>query len=70
MKLLAGNSNRTLSQDIADHLDMPLTRAQVKRFADNELAWVAIESYWRARGDEDQARRAADRRKVLRSGQR
>ena len=37
MKLLAGNSNRTLSQDIADHLDMPLTRAQVKRFADNEV---------------------------------
>ncbi|MFN4092699.1 MAG: ribose-phosphate pyrophosphokinase [Brevundimonas sp.] len=42
MKLLAGNSNRTLSQDIADHLDMPLTRAQVKRFADNEV-FVVIE---------------------------
>lgn len=37
MKLLAGNSNRTLAQAIADHLDMPLTRAQVKRFADNEV---------------------------------
>ena len=42
MKLLAGNSNRTLSQAIADHLDMPLTRAQVKRFADNEV-FVVIE---------------------------
>lgn len=37
MKLLAGNSNRTLAQAIATHLDMPLTRAQVKRFADNEV---------------------------------
>ncbi len=37
MKLLSGNSNRTLSQAIARHLDMPLTRAQVKRFADNEV---------------------------------
>jgi ribose-phosphate pyrophosphokinase len=42
MKLLAGNSNRTLSRDIAAHLDMPLTRAQVKRFADNEV-FVVIE---------------------------
>ena len=37
MKLLSGNSNRTLSRAIADHLDMPLTKAQVKRFADNEV---------------------------------
>ncbi|HVI32553.1 ribose-phosphate pyrophosphokinase [Phenylobacterium sp.] len=37
MKLLAGNSNRTLAQSIADYLDMPLTRAQVRRFADNEV---------------------------------
>ena len=37
MKLLSGNSNRTLSQAIAAHLDMPLTKAQVKRFADNEV---------------------------------
>ncbi|MDP1778164.1 MAG: hypothetical protein Q8K90_06100, partial [Brevundimonas sp.] len=27
MKLLSGNSNRTLSQAIAAHLDMPLTKA-------------------------------------------
>jgi ribose-phosphate pyrophosphokinase len=37
MKLLAGNSNLTLAQAIADYLDVPLTRAQVRRFADNEV---------------------------------
>jgi ribose-phosphate pyrophosphokinase len=37
MKLLAGNSNRTLASAIAEYLDMPLTRAQVRRFADNEV---------------------------------
>jgi ribose-phosphate pyrophosphokinase len=37
MKLLAGNSNRTLAEAIADYLDSPLTRAQVRRFADNEV---------------------------------
>ena len=37
MKLLSGNSNRTLAQAIGTHLDMPLTKAQVKRFADNEV---------------------------------
>jgi ribose-phosphate pyrophosphokinase len=44
MKLLSGNSNRTLSQAIADHLDMPLTKAQVKRFADNEVFAVIEEN--------------------------
>jgi len=42
MKLLAGNSNRTLAQAVATHLDLPLCRAQVKRFADNEI-WVTID---------------------------
>ena len=37
MKLLAGNSNRTLAEAIAGYLDLPLTRAQVRKFADNEL---------------------------------
>ena len=41
MKLLAGNSNRPLADAIAASLDIPLTRAQVKRFADNE-AWVGV----------------------------
>ena len=44
MKLLSGNSNRTLSQAIANHLDMPLTKAQVKRFADNEVFAVIEEN--------------------------
>jgi ribose-phosphate pyrophosphokinase len=42
MKLLAGNSNRKLAEAIAHHLDLPLTRAQVRRFADNEV-FVAID---------------------------
>ena len=37
MKLLAGNSNVPLAQAIADYLDAPLTKAQVKRFADSEV---------------------------------
>jgi ribose-phosphate pyrophosphokinase len=42
MKLLAGNSNRTLAQAVSNHLDVPLTKAQVKRFPDNEV-WVTID---------------------------
>jgi ribose-phosphate pyrophosphokinase len=42
MKLLAGNSNPELAEAIGRHLDIPLTRAQVKRFADNEV-FVVIE---------------------------
>ena len=42
MKPLAGNSNRPLAEAIAQSLDVPLTRAVVKRYADNE-AWVVIE---------------------------
>src|SRR3984957_6980615 len=42
MKLLAGNSNLGLAQAIADYLDLPLTKAQVRRFSDNEV-FVRIE---------------------------
>jgi ribose-phosphate pyrophosphokinase len=42
MKLLAGNSNPKLARDIAGVLDLPLTRANIRRFADNEV-FVAIE---------------------------
>jgi ribose-phosphate pyrophosphokinase len=42
MKLLAGNSNRALAEAIADTLKVPLTSAQVRRFADNEI-FVVIE---------------------------
>jgi ribose-phosphate pyrophosphokinase len=37
MKLLAGNANAPLAAAIADYLDVPLTKAQVRRFADNEI---------------------------------
>ncbi|MSP43043.1 MAG: ribose-phosphate pyrophosphokinase [Alphaproteobacteria bacterium] len=37
MKLLAGNSNYPLAEAIAAHLQLPLTRASVRRFADMEI---------------------------------
>lgn len=37
IKLVAGNSNRVLAEAIAGHLSMPLTKGQVKRFADMEI---------------------------------
>ena len=37
MKLLAGNSNPPLARSIADYLEMPLTEASVRRFADEEI---------------------------------
>ena len=42
MKLLAGNSNPRLSQAIAQVLDLPLTKANIRRFSDNEV-FVVIE---------------------------
>jgi ribose-phosphate pyrophosphokinase len=42
MKLLAGNSNRSLSRAIAKVLDLPLTKANIRRFQDNEV-FVVIE---------------------------
>src|SRR5262250_2693832 len=42
MKLISGNANRTLAAAIADHLDIPLSGAEFKRFKDNEI-FVAIE---------------------------
>jgi ribose-phosphate pyrophosphokinase len=42
MKLLAGNSNSRLSSAIARVLDVPLTKANIRRFADNEV-FVVIE---------------------------
>jgi len=42
MKLLAGNANRPLAQAIARVLDAPLTRANIRRFPDNEV-FVVIE---------------------------
>jgi ribose-phosphate pyrophosphokinase len=37
MKLISGNANVGLARAIADHLDMPLTGAEFKRFKDNEI---------------------------------
>src|ERR1700710_2620811 len=42
MKLIAGNSNRELAETIADELGVSLAKAQVRRFADNEV-FVVIE---------------------------
>lgn len=36
-KVVAGNSNRALAEAICSHLDVPLARAQVRRFADMEI---------------------------------
>ena len=44
MKLLAGNSNQHLSEAIADYLDLPLTKAQVRRFPDNEVFVIIDEN--------------------------
>ena len=37
MKILAGNSNRPLAEAISAYLNLPLTRASVRRFADMEV---------------------------------
>jgi ribose-phosphate pyrophosphokinase len=37
MKLFAGNSNRVLAESIARYLSVPLGRASVRRFADQEI---------------------------------
>src|SRR5436189_5050819 len=40
----AGNSNPALAQAIAQGLDLPLTRASVRRFADNEIFVEVLEN--------------------------
>ena len=37
MKLLSGNSNRALAEAVAAYLNLPLCRAVVRRFADQEI---------------------------------
>ena len=37
MKLISGNANRALADKISSYLDVPLTQASIKRFADNEV---------------------------------
>jgi ribose-phosphate pyrophosphokinase len=42
MKLLTANANRSLASGMAGVLDLPLTKTNVRRFADNEI-YVAID---------------------------
>jgi ribose-phosphate pyrophosphokinase len=44
MKLLSGNSNLPLVKDIADYLDLPITGASVRRFADEEIFVEILEN--------------------------
>jgi ribose-phosphate pyrophosphokinase len=37
IKLVTGNSNRALAESISKYLDVPLTKASVRRFADQEI---------------------------------
>ena len=42
MKILSGNSNRPLAEAISTHINLPLTKASVRRFSDMEV-FVEIE---------------------------
>jgi len=44
MKLVAGNSNRALAEEISQYLEVPLCRAQVRRFADQEIYVEILEN--------------------------
>src|SRR6201989_1128010 len=49
MKILAGNSNLPLAEAITDYLELPLTDASVRRFADEE---VFVEIHENVRGED------------------
>jgi len=49
MKLMAGNSNLPLARAIAEYLEIPLTDASVRRFADDE---IFIEIHENVRGED------------------
>jgi ribose-phosphate pyrophosphokinase len=49
MKLLAGNSNTQLARSIADYLEIALTEASVRRFADEE---IFVEIHENVRGED------------------
>jgi ribose-phosphate pyrophosphokinase len=44
IKLVAGNSNPALAREIANWLELPLTKASVRRFADNEIFVEVLEN--------------------------
>lgn len=49
MKVLSGNSNRPLAEEIAAYLDLPLTKADVRRFSDME---IFVEIHENVRGED------------------
>ena len=49
MKLMTGNSNKPLAAAIADYIEIPLTEASVRRFADEE---VFVEIHENVRGED------------------
>ena len=49
MKLMTGNSNLPLARAIADYVELPLTNASVRRFADEE---VFVEIHENVRGED------------------
>lgn len=49
MKILSGNSNLPLARSIAAYLEMPLTDASVRRFADEE---IFVEIHENVRGED------------------
>jgi ribose-phosphate pyrophosphokinase len=49
MKLVTGNSNRALAEAVAAYLEIPLTAATVKRFADKE---IFVEIHDNVRGED------------------
>lgn len=44
MKLFAGNSNETLAKQVTEYLDIPLGKANVRRFADQEIFVEILEN--------------------------
>ncbi len=44
IKVIAGNSNKKLAQDIANYLDVPLANAEVVKFSDGEIGLNLYES--------------------------
>jgi ribose-phosphate pyrophosphokinase len=44
MKILACNSNRTLAEAVGSYLDLPLTKANIRRFADQEVFVEILEN--------------------------
>jgi phosphoribosylpyrophosphate synthetase len=49
MKLVTGNANLTVAKAVSDYLEIPLTDASVKRFADKE---IFVEIHENVRGED------------------